>query len=240
MCGVGFDAVDLGACRDRGIRVTNTPEVLNGDVADLGVSMMLCVMVGAEAWVRSGDWARAGNCPLQRRVWGRRAGILGLGRIGYEVAPRLRGFGMQIAYTDVEAKSHAGDWTFVPDAVALAEQSDFLYVTLAASAKTRHIVDRRVIEALGPEGVLINISRASNIDEGALIDALESGRLGAPALDVFENEPAIDARFLALSNVLLQPHKASGTVETCKAMGRLMRENLTAHFAGEKLPTPVL
>lgn len=241
--GVGFDAVDLAACRERGIRVTNTPDVLTNDVADLGVAMMLCLsrgMMGAERWVKDGSWAAKGLYPLKRRVWGRRAGVLGLGRIGFEVAKRLQGFDMQIAYSDVEPKSFAPAWEFVADPVALARQSDFLFVTLAASAATRHIVGREVIEALGEEGMLINISRASNIDEEALLGALESGALGSAALDVFEGEPALNPRFLALNNVLLQPHHASGTIETRKAMGQLLRDNLTAHFAGQPLLTPVL
>ena len=241
--GVGFDAVDLAACRARGVRVTNTPDVLTRDVADLGVAMMLAQsrgMVGADAWVRDGSWAAKGLYPLQRRVWGRRAGVLGLGRIGHEVAKRLAGFDMDIAYSDVGPKDFAAGWEFVADPVALAERSDFLFVTLAASAATRHIVSRAVIEALGPEGMLINVSRASNIDEAALLDALETGRLGSAALDVFEGEPALDPRFLKLDNVLLQPHQASGTVETRKAMGKLVRDNLSAHFAGQPLLTPVL
>jgi lactate dehydrogenase-like 2-hydroxyacid dehydrogenase len=241
--GVGFDAVDLQACRERGIRVTNTPDVLTNDVADLGVAMMLCQsrgMLGAETWVRDGSWAGKGLYPLKRRVWGRRAGVLGLGRIGFEVAKRLKGFDLQIAYSDVEAKSFASDMKFVADPVELARQSDFLLVTLAASAATRHIVGRQVIEALGPEGMLINISRASNIDEEALLEALETGKLGSAALDVFEGEPKLNPRFLALDNVLLQPHHASGTIETRKAMGQLVRDNLAAHFAGQPLPTPVL
>ncbi|ASY66002.1 D-3-phosphoglycerate dehydrogenase (plasmid) [Sinorhizobium sojae CCBAU 05684] len=241
--GVGFDAVDLAACRERGIRVTNTPDVLTNDVADLGVAMMLCLsrgMIGAESWVKDGSWAKKGLYPLKRRVWGRPAGVLGLGRIGYEVAKRLQGFDMDIAYSDVEAKPYASDWTFVADPVGLAERSDFLFVTLAASAATRHIVGSEVTSALGSEGMLINISRASNIDEDALLDALESGSLGCAALDVFEGEPALNPRFLALDNVLLQPHHASGTVETRKAMGQLVRDNLAAHFGGKPLLTPVL
>ncbi|MFN3847673.1 MAG: 2-hydroxyacid dehydrogenase [Paracoccaceae bacterium] len=241
--GVGYDAVDLTAARARGIRVTNTPDVLTNDVADLGVAMMLMQsrgMLGAEAWVRDGSWSAKGLYPLQRRVWGRRAGVLGLGRIGFEVAKRLAGFDMQIAYSDVAAKDYARDWQFVADPVALAAQSDFLFVTLAASAATRHIVSTAVIDALGPQGMLINISRASNIDETALLDALESGRLGSAALDVFEGEPALNPRFLALPNVLLQPHHASGTYETRAAVGKLVRDNLTAHFAGQPLLTPVL
>ena len=240
--GVGFDAVDLAACRARGIRVTNTPDVLTNDVADLGVAMMLVQsrgMIGAETWVKDGSWAAKGLYPLKRRVWGRRAGVLGLGRIGFEVAKRLAGFDMEIAYSDVAAKEYAPDWEFIADPVALAARSDFLFVTLAASAATRHIVGQTVIEALGPEGMLINISRASNIDEDALLNALETGKLGSAALDVFEGEPNLNPRFLSLSNVLLQPHHASGTIETRKAMGELVRGNLAAHFAGQPLLTPV-
>lgn len=240
--GVGYDAVDLAACRARGIRVTNTPDVLTNDVADLGVAMMLVQsrgMIGAETWVRDGSWAAKGLYPLQRRVWGKRAGVLGLGRIGFEVAKRLAGFDMEIAYSDVAPKDYAKGWEFIADPVALAARSDFLFVTLAASAATRHIVGAKVIEALGPQGMLINISRASNIDEAALLEALESGRLGSAALDVFEGEPKLNPRFLTLPNVLVQPHHASGTYETRQAMGKLMRDNLTAHFAGQPLLTAV-
>lgn len=240
--GVGYDAVDLAACREKGIRVTNTPDVLTNDVADLGVAMMLTQsrgMIGAERWVKDGSWAARGLYPLKRRVWGRKAGVLGLGRIGFEVAKRLRGFDMEIAYSDVSEKPYAEGMTYIADPVALAEHSDFLFVTLAASAATRHIVSRDVIAALGPEGMLINISRASNIDEEALLEALESGVLGSAALDVFEGEPKLNPRFLSLDNVLLQPHHASGTIETRKAMGKLVRDNLAAHFANAPLPTPV-
>lgn len=241
--GVGFDAVDLDAARRRGIRVTNTPDVLTKDVADLGVAMLLAQargLVGGEGWVRSGDWAKKGLYPLKTRVHGKRVGILGLGRIGFEVARRLAGFDMDIAYSDVGPKDFAKDWTFIADPRALAARSDVLFVTLAASAATRHIVNAEVIAALGPEGMLINISRASNIDEAALLDALESKALGAAALDVFEGEPNVDPRFLSLENVLLLPHMASGTVETRKAMGLLLFDNLSAHFEGRPLPTPVL
>lgn len=241
--GVGFDAVDLDAARARGIRVTNTPGVLTEDVADLGVAMALAVsrgVVGGEAWARSGNWAKHGLYPLQRKVTGKKAGVLGLGRIGFEVAKRLAAFDMDIAYSDVSAKEYAPDWEFVADPVALAERSDIFFVTLAASAETHHIVNQEVIEAVGPEGILINVSRASNVDEEALLDALESGALGAAGLDVFDGEPNINPRFVVLENVLLQPHQASGTVETRKAMGQLMRDNLTAYFAGEELPAAVV
>jgi lactate dehydrogenase-like 2-hydroxyacid dehydrogenase len=240
--GVGFDAVDLAACQQRGIRVANTPDVLTEDCADLAIGMMLAQsrgIVAADRFARDGSWLR-GGFPLQRRVWGRRAGILGLGRIGAAVAKRLDGFGMEIAYSARAAKPGPAHWAFIPDPVALAQRSDILFVTLAASAGTRHIVNADVLTALGPDGMLINISRASNIDETALLDALEQGRLGSAALDVFEGEPNLNPRFLALRNVLLQPHHASGTVETRKAMGQRMRDNLTAHFSGQPLPSAVL
>lgn len=241
--GVGYDAVNLAACRERGIRVTNTPDVLTNDCADLGVAMMLVQsrgIIGAEAWARDGSWAAKGGYPLQRKVWGKKAGILGMGRIGFEVAKRLKGFGMDIAYSATKPKPDADGLTFIADPVELARHSDFLFVTLAASAATRHIVSREVIEALGPEGMLINISRAANIDEEALLDALEAKTLGSAALDVFEGEPKLNPRFLQLDNVLLQPHHASGTIETRKAMGKLVRDNLEAHFAGKAPLTPVV
>lgn len=241
--GVGYDAVDLDAAGSRRIRVTNTPDVLTRDVADLGVAMLLALargVIGADAWVRSGDWRERGPFPLQSRVHGRRAGVLGLGAIGYQVARRLAAFDLDIGYTSRQPKEHAADWRYYEDPVSLAQNSDFLFVTLAASAETRHIVDAAVLRALGSEGVLINISRASNVDEEALLNALETGALGAAALDVFENEPAVDARFLALDNVLLQPHQASATVETRKAMGKLVYDNLVAHFDGREPPTPVI
>ncbi len=241
--GVGYDAVDLAACQARGIHVTNTPDVLSEDCADLAVAMMMCLargMVAAEAWVRDGSWATKGGYPLQRRVWGRRASILGLGRIGVEVAKRLQGFGMDIAYSARSAKATPANWAYIADPVALAERSDFLFVTLSASAETRHIVGPEVIAALGPQGMLINISRAANVDEEALLTALETGALGSAALDVFEGEPKLNPRFVALPNVLLQPHHASGTVETRQAMGKLVRDNLGAHFAGKPLLTPVM
>lgn len=241
--GVGFDAVDLDACRARGIAVANTPDVLTKDVADFGVAMMLSLgrgVVEGDHWVRSGQWASSGMKTLKRRVWGSRAGILGLGRIGYEIGRRLEAFDMKISYSALSPKDHASNWTYIPDPVELAAASDYLFVSLAASQATRHIVNRNVIEAVGPEGMIINVSRASNIDENALIEALASGVLGGAALDVFEGEPNFDPRFLDLPNVLLQPHQASGTVETRKDMGKLMRDNLSAHFRAEPLLTPVL
>lgn len=241
--GVGYDAVDQAACQSRGIQITNTPDVLTKDVADLALGMMLAQargIVGAEAWVRDGSWAQNGMYPLSTRVWGKRAGVLGLGRIGFEIARRLEAFDMQVAYSSRSRKDTPDSWQYVPDAVDLARNCDVLFVALAATDETRHIINAPVLEALGPDGMLINISRAANVDEAALLSALEGGTLGSAALDVFEGEPALDPRFLALPNVLLQPHHGSGTVETRKAMGQLVRDNLTAHFAGQPLLTPVL
>ena len=241
--GVGFDAVDLDAARARGVRVTNTPDVLTKDVADLGVAMMLAQarqIVAAQDWVVSGKWAAEGLFGLATRVHGKRAGVLGLGRIGFEVAKRVAAFDMEVGYTDLAPRDDAGDWRFFDNPVALADYADFLFVTLTANAATAGIVDKQVLAALGPTGMLINISRAANIDEAALLDALEAKSLGAAALDVFDGEPDINPRFHDLDNVLLQPHHASGTVETRQAMGRLVFDNLVANFEGRDLPTPVL
>ncbi len=241
--GVGYDAVDLDAARERNIRVTNTPDVLTKDVADFGVAMMLAAsrgIIGAEDWVRSGNWSKEGMYPLTTRVFGKRVGILGLGRIGYEIAKRCAAFEMDIAYSDIETKEFAGSFKHIKDPCALAEYSDYLFVTATGGAATRHIVNGAVIEALGPEGMLLNVSRASNIDEEALLLALENKTLGYAALDVFEGEPDLNPRFLELDNVMLQPHQASGTVDTRKAMGRLVLENLEAFFSGRELLTPVI
>lgn len=241
--GVGYDAVHLDTCIRRGIPVTNTPDVLSGDVADLGVGMMISLargMSGAEAWVRSGSWASKGSYSLGSRVHGRRAGVLGLGRIGTELARRLSGFGMDVAYWSRSPKPEAADnWHYIATPLELAQRSDFLFVTVAASEATRHLVNRDIVEALGKDGMLINISRGSTVDESALIDALRSRALGAAALDVFQNEPNINPALLELENVLVLPHHGSATVPTRKAMGQLMRDNLSAHFRGEPLLTPV-
>jgi lactate dehydrogenase-like 2-hydroxyacid dehydrogenase len=240
--GVGYDAVDLGAAKARGIRVTNTPDVLTDDCADLAVAMLLALsrgVVGAEAWARSGAWAEKGGYPLQRKVTGKRVGILGLGRIGAAIARRLQGFDMTISYAGRSPKDMPAGWTYVADPVTLAGQVDYLVVALSATPETRHIVNAAVLAALGPKGMLINISRAPNVDEEALLNALEAGQLAGAALDVFEGEPRLNPRFLTAPNVLLQPHHASGTYETRQAMGKLVRDNLIAHFAGQPLLTPV-
>lgn len=240
--GVGYDGVDLAAAQARGIRVSNTPGVLTGDVADLAVGMWLAGrrrMVEAEAWARSGAWAAKGAFPITRRAFGKQAGILGLGRIGRAIGERLEGFGMQISYTSRAPKPTPG-WQYLPGPVALAAASDVLFVALAATSSTRHIVNAAVLKALGPEGMLVNISRAANVDEAALIAALTDGTLGSAALDVFDGEPSYDPALLQVPNLLMQPHIGSGTVETRTAMGQLLRDNLAAHFAGQPLLTPVV
>ncbi|MBD3666073.1 2-hydroxyacid dehydrogenase [Sulfitobacter aestuariivivens] len=240
--GVGFDAIDMAAARARGIRVTNTPDVLNDDVADLAIAMWLAQgrqMRAAETWVREGQWQRgAGPVPLNRKMSGGVAGIMGMGRIGRAIADRLAAFGTEIHYHARGRKETPG-WTFQSDPVALAEAVDFLFVALVGGSETKNYVSAEVINALGPRGVLINISRGSTVDEGALLDALENGKLAGAGLDVFLNEPRIDPRFLALENVVLQPHQGSGTSETRAAMAQLQRDNIAAHFAGTDLLTPV-
>ena len=241
--GVGYDGVDVQAASSRSISVSNTPDVLNNDVADLGMAMMLAhsrSLVKADAWVRQGQWQSEGPLPLQRRVHGKRAGILGMGRIGQAVAKRLQAFDMKISYCNNNPRNDANaDWQFYKDPVELAKNSDFLFVTLAATPATEKLVDAKVCEALGKDGMLINLSRGSTVDEAALLSALGDGTLGFAALDVFNNEPKIDPQFAKLDNVLLQPHHASGTVETRAAMGNLVKDNLIAHFAGKPLLTPV-
>ncbi|MGB0852219.1 MAG: 2-hydroxyacid dehydrogenase [Pikeienuella sp.] len=238
--GVGCDAIDVALAESRGILVTNTPDVLNGDVADLAIGMWLMLqrrMAGAEAWIRNGDWASKGAYQITRQAHQRRAGILGLGRIGATIARRLVGFDMDIAYN---AQSDKGiDWTYHADVVTLAQHSDVLFVAAVANEDTRQIVNAEVLRALGPEGVIINITRGQNIDEEALLTALETGGIAGAGLDVFEGEPHVNPRFLALENVVLQPHVGSATIETRKNMGRLMRNNLTAHFEGRPVLTPV-
>lgn len=231
--GVGFDAVDIDRCKERGIRVGNTPDVLTAEVADLAVAILLAQareLVWGDRWVRKGQWAENGPLPLARRVHGKRVGILGLGNIGRAIAKRLTAFDMEIAYCSRAEKEDTGGWSFMQDKVALAQWADFLVVALAANKDTKKIVDADMIAALGPEGTLVNVARGSVVDEVALLDALESRALGFAALDVFEGEPAIDSRFARLDNVLLQPHVGSATTETRKAMGQLMRDNLDSFF----------
>ena len=211
------------------------------ELADLGVALLLAAarkVPQADAYVRDGKWAK-GNMELVTRVCGKKAGIVGMGRVGAAVARRLSGFDCTIAYFDVAPRPDL-PFAFYGDLVELARDCEFLIVTLAGGDATRGIVDAAVIEALGPDGILVNISRGSTVDEPALIAALENNAIKAAGLDVFWNEPNIDPRLTRLDNVVLQPHHASGTIETRKAMGKLVRDNLAAHFAGAPLISPVV
>lgn len=239
--GVGTDAIDLAAARARGIRVTNTPDVLTEDVADMGWALLLATarrIPAGDAHVRSGAWAN-GAMPLTTRVWGKRLGIVGLGRIGRALARRAEGFGMTVAYS-ARARNPDVPYAWHPDPASLAREVDFLVVCAAGGEGTKNLVAADALKALGPEGVLVNIARGSVVDETALLAALHAGAIAAAGLDVFWNEPRIDPAFAALENVVLQPHHASGTVETRAEMGKLVRENLVAHFEGRSLPTPVI
>ena len=239
--GVGYDAINVGDATARGIRVTNTPDVLNDDVADLAIAMWLMQgreMRAAEDRVRSGAWAAEGPAPLNRKLSGGVAGIMGLGRIGREIADRLAAFKMDIHYHARSEKETPG-WTYHADPVDLARAVDFLFVALVGGPDTVNYVSREVIAALGPEGVIVNISRGSVIDEGALLDALERREIAGAGLDVFVGEPDVDPRFARLENVVLQPHQGSATVQTRAAMAQLQRDNVAAHLKGADLLTPV-
>lgn len=238
--GVGTDSIDIAACRQRGVHVTNTPDVLNDDVADLGMGLIMNALrrIGeGHEYVKRGDWARLGMMPLATSLGGKRLGIVGLGRIGRELANRAAAFKMQIAYHG--RRRQEVPYTYHERLVDLAANSDVLVLLCPGGAETRHLIGAPVLEALGPKGWLVNLSRGSVVDESALLDALENRRIAGAALDVFENEPNIDPRFLALDNVVLSPHHASGTFETRSAMSQLVVDNLKAHFEGRSLPTPV-
>jgi hydroxypyruvate reductase len=239
--GVGVDSIDLAAARKRGIIVTNTPDVLNDCVADTTLALTLNVMrrfPQAEGYLRAGFWATRGAYPLTTSLGGKTMGILGLGRIGEAIAKRAQAFGMNIHYHNRNKKDVA--YRYARDPVALARASDVIVVVTPGGAGTRHIVDARVLDALGPEGYVVNISRGSTIDEAALIRCLQEGRIAGAGLDVFENEPQIDPRFFAMDNVVVLPHVGSATVETRTAMGNLQIENLRLHFAGKPVATRVV
>lgn len=238
--GVGTDGIDLAACRARGIRVSNTPDVLNGDVADLAVGLTLALqrrIPAGDAFVRSGAWAD-GGMPLATRVFGQRVGIAGFGRIGGTIARRLSGFDVELGYFSRTVKADSPHRHFA-SLEAMADWCDVLIVILPGGEATRGIVSAQVLKALGPKGWLVNVSRGTTVDEGALLQALEQKSIAGAALDVFLNEPRIDPRFAALDNVVLTPHHGSGTEQTRRAMGELVRRNLEAHFAGRPLITPV-
>ena len=236
--GVGVDAIDLAAARERGVAVTNTPDVLTDDVADLAIGLMLAALRGiatADRYVRAGLWLRA-NMPLQTRMSGKRLGIVGMGRIGQAIARRASAFDMSIAWNGPRPKDLP--WRYEPDLLALARSVDVLVAACPGGAATRGLISRAVLEALGP-GVFVNIARGSVVDEAALVDLLVTQRLGGAALDVFADEPRVPEALFALDHVVLQPHQASATRETRGAMGQLVLDNIAAHVAGRPLLTPV-
>jgi lactate dehydrogenase-like 2-hydroxyacid dehydrogenase len=237
---VGYDAIDVAAAAARGVIVTHTPEVLNDEVANTAILLWLAVsrrLVPADRWVRSGDWQANGAFPLARSVQNRTLGILGLGRIGRTIATRAQAFGARILYHD--SVRQEVPYAFCADPVELARAADVLICTTPGGAATRHLVNRAVLEALGPEGILINVSRGSVVDEAALVAALEAGTLGGAGLDVFEDEPRVPDALTALETVVLTPHIASATVETRQAMGDLACDNLSQFLRDGTVLTPV-
>jgi lactate dehydrogenase-like 2-hydroxyacid dehydrogenase len=240
--GVGYDSIDVATATERGIRVTNTPDVLNDDVADLAVGMLIAFnrnLVANAEWLARGDWVTKGDPPIARKFSGSKVGIMGLGRIGREIANRLAAFKMEIHYHSRQAKETPAGWTWHATPEALAANSDFMVISMVGGKATEGYVSRSVIDALGKDAVVANISRGSVVDEPALLDALEAGRIRGAALDVFATEPKIDPRFLKLTNVFLQPHQGSASIETRVGMGKLQRNNIAAHLAGKPLLTPV-
>lgn len=238
--GVGMDAVDLAAARERNLPVTNTPGVLADEVGDLAIGLMLASarqIVVADRFVREGHWER-GPISLGRSVGGKTLGIVGLGEIGRAIAERAAALRMKIIYTGPRTKPDV-PYTYVPDLVDLARQSDFLMVACKGGPQTHHLISAAVLDALGPTGTLVNVARGSVVDEDALIAALANGRLGHAALDVFENEPRVRGQLLSLPNLIVQPHHGSATVETRTAMGQLMIDNISARFDNRPLLTPV-
>ena len=228
--GVGYDGVPVDYCRTRGIKVTNTPDVLTDDVADVAVALILMTgrgFVRANRFVHAGEWSRKGP-ELTTKLGGRTVGILGLGRIGKAIATRVQAMGMRVAYTG--RKPQDVPYEFVDGLEALAARVDFLVVACPGGPATRHLVNARVLKALGAKGTLINIARGSIVDEAALARALADGRVKAAGLDVFEDEPNVPAALLAQDNAVLLPHVGSATRETRQAMGDLCKANLDKWF----------
>ena len=237
----GFDQMDVAAMTRRGITLTNTSDVLLDDVADMALLLMLAArrrLVVGDRYVRSGDWGRKGMMPLTTSTSGKKAGIVGLGRIGLAIARRCEALGLTIGYFG-RSKKAGNDYAYFDDPVKLAAWADILIVATPGGAETEKLISADVLDALGPEGSLVNISRGTVVDEPALIRALQEGRIASAGLDVYLNEPNPDPAFAALDNVVLYPHHASGTEETRDRMAQLVIDNLAAFFAGKPLLTPV-
>ncbi|WP_082521203.1 2-hydroxyacid dehydrogenase [Rhodococcus sp. Leaf278] len=239
--GVGYDTTDVDEAARRGIAVSNTPDVLTDCVADLAVGLVIDTMRGlpaAERFVRAGRWPAEGNTPLMRQVTGKRVGIIGLGRIGSAIADRLNGFRCEISYHN-RNEIDGSPYVYAAGPTALAENVDVLIIAASGGSGTAHLVDRAVLEALGPQGYLINVARGSVVDEEALIELLAAGQLAGAGLDVFAHEPNVPDALLAMDNVVLLPHVGSATVETRAAMESLTLENLDRFLADGTLVTPV-
>lgn len=238
--GVGYDSVDVAAAKRRGVALTNTPDVLTEEVADLTLGLLLATIrhiPQGDRFVREGRWLKCAM-PLTDSLQGRTAGIIGMGRIGRAIARRLEAFNVKLAYQGPNRKADI-PWPYFADPVALAKEVDVLIAACPGGEATRGLVSRAVIDALGPRGYFVNISRGSVVDEPALLEALQHKRIAGAGLDVFADEPRVPEGFLALGNVVVQPHVASATHPTRRAMGQLVIDNLAAHFAGKPLLTPV-
>jgi lactate dehydrogenase-like 2-hydroxyacid dehydrogenase len=239
--GVGYDAIDIATAKARNIAVTNTPDVLTDDVADLAIGLLIDSarrISHGDRFVRAGGWLKDG-LEFGTALRGKRVGIVGLGRIGRAAAKRAEAFGMEVRYHGHRPQPDA-PYPFEPELANLARNCDFLVLALPGGPETRGLVDAKVLAALGPQGTLVNVARGSIVDEAALIAALKSGALGAAALDVFADEPRVPAALMTMDNVVLQPHVGSATHGTRAAMGQLVIDNLLAHFAGRNLLTRVV
>jgi hydroxypyruvate reductase len=237
--GVGYDGVPISLCQQRGIRVTNTPDVLTEDVADIATALVLMTsrnLAAAERFTRVGSWSQ-GTFPLAHALRGKTAGIVGLGRIGKAIALRLCAHGLKIAYFGRQPQ--AVEYEYFEKLTALAEAADFLIVACPGGSSTKHLINAEVLSALGKDGTLINIARGSVVDEAALVAAVSTGSIRGAGLDVYENEPQVPAELIGSDRVVLLPHVGSATHETRLAMAQLVLENLTAHFVGKPLVTPV-
>ena len=239
--GVGYDNIDTGAAKTRNIRVTNTPNVLNDAVAELAIGMMIALarrIPQSDQFVRQGKWP-SGNMGLFTELTGKTVGILGLGRIGKEIATRAQAMKMRVIYYG-RNRQPTEPYIYYDNLVDMARDSDWLVIIAPGGKGTERLVSRAVLEALGPNGNLVNVARGTLVDEPALLELLQNGGLGGAALDVFENEPAVPEGFFALDNVVLIPHQGSATHQTRDAMGALLVANLDAHFAGEPLISAVV
>ncbi|MDX2277279.1 MAG: 2-hydroxyacid dehydrogenase [Hyphomonadaceae bacterium] len=239
--GVGVDGLDLSYCRQRGVAVSYGPNINNEDVADVAIGLIIAVARGftlGERVLREGKWAPPMPIPPQKRLRGRKLGIVGMGSIGQAIAARAEPFGLEIKWTGPRAKPEVKHG-YEPDLLALAQWADILALCPRADKSTEGLVSAAVIEALGGDGMLINVSRGSVVDEAALIAALKAGKLGAAGLDVFVEEPTPVSRWADVPNVTLLPHLGGLTSAALFQGAQNVLENLRRHFAGEPLATPV-